>query len=230
MERPKRGAIRRPAKVRGLPRRIATNPGDLQGLHALGRAALPRRGLSRRHRQSLKGIPTAWETAKEIRARIYEETKLTASAGVSCNKFLAKLTSDHRKPNGQFAIMPDEAEAFVATLPVVKFHGVGPKTAAKMHALGIETGADLRSQTLASLQGHFGKSGSWYYEISRGRDDRPVRPDRARRPAPPSTQIAQKLDDRRVDIIRALLLGPVAAAGQHDGSGYPGRLKIEHVE
>ncbi len=77
--------------------------------------------------------------------------------------------------------MPDEAEAFVATLPVVKFHGVGPKTAAKMHALGIETGADLRSQTLASLQGHFGKSGSWYYEISRGRDDRPVQPDRERK-------------------------------------------------
>ena len=67
--------------------------------------------------------------------------------------------------------MPDEAEAFVAILPVAKFHGVGPKTAAKMHALGIETGADLRSQTLASLQGHFGKSGSWDYEISRGRDD-----------------------------------------------------------
>jgi DNA polymerase-4 len=96
-----------------------------------------------------KGIPIAWETAKEIRARIYEETKLTASTGVSCNKFLAKLASDHRKPNGQFAIMPDEAEAFVATLPVVEFHGVGPKTAAKMHALGIETGADPNPSLLA---------------------------------------------------------------------------------
>ena len=76
--------------------------------------------------------------------------------------------------------MPDEAEAFVATLPVVKFHRVGPKTAAKMHALGIETGADLRSRTL-TLQGDFGKSGSWYYEISRGREHRPVRPDRERK-------------------------------------------------
>ncbi len=74
---------------------------------------------------NLKGIPTAWETAKEIRARIYEETRLTASAGISCNKFLAKIASDYRKPNGQFAIMPDDAEAFVATLPVSKFHGVG---------------------------------------------------------------------------------------------------------
>ena len=92
---------------------------------------------------NLKGIPTAWETAKEIRARIYEEIRLTASAGISCNKFLAKLASDYRKPNGQFAIMPDDAEAFVAILPVAKFHGVGPKTAVKMRALGIETGADL---------------------------------------------------------------------------------------
>ena len=78
--------------------------------------------------ENLKGIPTAWETAKEIRARIYDETKLTALAGISCNKFLAKLASDYRKPNGQFAIMPDQAEAFIASLPVAKFHGVGPKT------------------------------------------------------------------------------------------------------
>jgi DNA polymerase IV len=131
---------------------------------------------------NLKEIPTAWETAKEIRARIYEETTLTASAGISCNKFLAKIASDYRKPNGQFAILPDEAEAFVATLPIAKFHGVGPKTAAKMYALGIETGADLRDQTLAFLQERFGKAGSWYFEIVRGRDDRPVQPDRERNP------------------------------------------------
>ena len=130
---------------------------------------------------NLKGIPTAWETAKEIRARIYEETKLTASAGISCNKFLAKLASDYRKPDGQFAIMPDDAEAFVAILPVAKFHGVGPKTAVKMRALGIETGADLRRQTLSFLQDYFGKSGSWYYDIARGRDERPVEPDRERK-------------------------------------------------
>jgi DNA polymerase IV len=98
---------------------------------------------------NLRGLPPAWETAKEIRARINEDTKLTASAGISCNKFLAKLASDYRKPNGQFAIMPDQAEAFVATLPVAKFHGVGPKTTARMHALGIETGADLRRWPVA---------------------------------------------------------------------------------
>ena len=130
---------------------------------------------------NLKGIPTAWETAKEIRARIYDETKLTASAGISCNKFLAKLASDYRKPNGQFAILPDQAEAFVATLSVAKFHGVGPKTTSKMRALGIETGADLRRQTLDFLQSRFGKSGSWYYNIARGWDDRLVQPDRERK-------------------------------------------------
>ena len=130
---------------------------------------------------NLKSISTAWETAKEIRARIYDETRLTASAGISCNKFLAKLASDYRKPNGQFAILPDQAEAFVATLAVAKFHGVGPKTTSKMRALGIETGADLRRQTLDFLQDRFGKSGSWYYNIARGWDDRPFEPDRERK-------------------------------------------------
>src|SRR5271170_787292 len=144
---------------------------------------------------NLRGIPTAWETAKEIRARIYEETRLTASAGISCNKFLAKLASDYRKPNGQFAIMPEQAEAFVATLPVEKFHGVGPKTTARMRALGIETGADLRRQTLDFLQGRFGKAGSWYYNIARGRDERPVEPDRERKSLGSETTFAEDRTD-----------------------------------
>jgi DNA polymerase-4 len=144
---------------------------------------------------NLKGIPTAWETAKEIRARIFEETRLTASAGISCNKFLAKIASDYRKPNGQFAIMPDQAEAFVATLPVAKFHGVGPKTTVRMSALGIETGADLRRQTLEFLQGHFGKAGAWYYAIARGRDDRLVQPDRERKSSGSETTFSEDLID-----------------------------------
>ena len=144
---------------------------------------------------NLKGIPTAWETAKEIRARVHRETDLTASAGISCNKFLAKLASDYRKPNGQFAIMPNEAEAFVASLPVAKFHGVGPKTAAKMHALGIETGADLRGQTVDFLRNHFGKAGSWYFEIARGRDDRAVMPDRERKSSGSETTFPEDLTD-----------------------------------
>jgi DNA polymerase IV len=140
-------------------------------------------------------IPTAWETAKQIRARIYEVTRLTASAGISGNKFLAKLASDYRKPNGQFAIMPDQAEAFVATLPVAKFHGVGPKTTARMHALGIETGAGLRRQTLDFLQRNFGKAGSWYYDIARGQDDRPVQADRERKSSGSGTTFSEDLID-----------------------------------
>jgi DNA polymerase-4 len=142
-----------------------------------------------------RGIPTAWATAKEIRGRILEETGLTASAGVSYNKFLAKLASDHRKPNGQFAITPDQGEAFVMTLPVAKFHGVGPVTAAKMHSLGIETGADLRRRTLAFLQQHFGKSGAWYFEIARGRDDRAVQPDRERKSSGSETTFPEDLTE-----------------------------------
>src|SRR5476651_2458596 len=118
------------------------------------------------------GLDTAWQTAKAIRARILEETGLTASAGVSYNKFLAKLASGRRKPNGQFAIQPHEGEAFVEALPVTKFHGVGPATAAKMHALGIQTGADLKMWSLQELQARFGKSGPWYYAIVRGQDGR----------------------------------------------------------
>jgi DNA polymerase-4 len=130
-----------------------------------------------------------------IRARIYEGTRLTASAGISCNKFLAKTASDYRKPNGQFAIMPDQAEAFVAALPVAKFHGVGPKTTVKMRALGIETGADLRRQTLDFLQDSFGKAGGWYYNIARGRDDRLVQPDRERKSSGSETTFSEDLID-----------------------------------
>jgi DNA polymerase-4 len=91
--------------------------------------------------------------------------------------------------------MPDQAEAFVAILPVAKFHGVGPKTTARMHALGIETGADLRRQTLDFLQRHFGKAGSWYYDIARGQDDRPVQPDRERKSSGSETTFSEDLID-----------------------------------
>ena len=91
--------------------------------------------------ENLRGIPTASATAKDIRARILTETGLTASAGISYNKFLAKLASDHRKPNGQFVITPEMGPGFIEELPVGKFHGVGPVTADKMKALGIHTGA-----------------------------------------------------------------------------------------
>ncbi len=131
--------------------------------------------------ENLKGLPTAWITAKAVRARILEETGLTASAGISYNKFLAKLASDQRKPNGQFAVTPDMGASWVETLPVSRFHGVGPVTARKMQSLGIETGADLRAKSLAFLREHFGSSAEWYYAISRGEDDRPVNPNQERK-------------------------------------------------
>ena len=142
-----------------------------------------------------QGVGTAWQTAKLIRARILEETGLTASAGVSYNKFLAKLASSRRKPDGQFAIQPQDGEGFVEALPVAKFHGVGPATAAKMHALGIETGADLKAWSLEKLLASFGKSGAWYHAVARGRDDRPVNPDRPRKSSGSETTFHEDLRD-----------------------------------
>lgn len=127
------------------------------------------------------GIPIATDIATIIRARIKEVTGLNASAGISYCKFLAKMASDLNKPNGQAVISPKNGPAFVEALAVKKFHGVGPATAAKMERLGILTGADLRSKPLAWLQEHFGKSGAWYYNISRGIDNRAVQPDRPRK-------------------------------------------------
>jgi DNA polymerase IV len=131
--------------------------------------------------KNLKRIGSATKIAEEIRARIRAETELTASAGVSYNKFLAKLASDHRKPDGLFVITPDIGPQFVASLPVRKFHGVGPATAAKMASLGIKTGLDLKAQTLVFLQQHFGKAGAYYYWAARGIDERPVRANRIRK-------------------------------------------------
>ena len=131
--------------------------------------------------ENLKGVASATQIAEEIRAKIRAETGLTASAGISYNKFLAKLASDHRKPDGLFVITPKMGPAFVENLPVEKFHGVGPATTAKMNRLGIKTGFDLREQTLAFLQQHFGKPGPYYYWIARGVDERPVQADRIRK-------------------------------------------------
>src|SRR5205085_2751275 len=131
--------------------------------------------------ENLKGIRLATEIAEEIRARIRAEVELTASAGVSYNKFLAKLASDHHKPDGLFVITPRMGPSFVETLPVRKFHGIGPATARKMAQRGIETGLDLKGQTEGFLQHHFGKAGSYYYWAARGVDERPVRADRIRK-------------------------------------------------
>lgn len=131
--------------------------------------------------ENLKNIASATLIAKEIKVKIKEQTHLTASAGVSYNKFLAKLASDYRKPDGIFVIKPGEGEAFVSTLEVSKFHGIGRVTAEKMHKMGIFKGADLRQQSEELLRKHFGKAGGFYYKIAQGIDDRPVESDRVRK-------------------------------------------------
>src|SRR5688500_1240560 len=128
--------------------------------------------------EDLKGIGIATRIAEETRARIRAETGLTASAGVPYNKFLAKLASDQNKPDGLCVITPAKGEAFVAGLPVRRFHGVGPRTAEKMARLGIETGADLRAQSLAFLQHNFGSSGQYYHDLARAICNRQVKPNR----------------------------------------------------
>ena len=131
--------------------------------------------------ENLQSIPLARDVALAIRAKIKELTGLNASAGISYNKFLAKLASDHRKPNGQYVITPEMGPAFVENLPVGKFHGIGPATSAKMNALGLYTGRDMRNQSLEFMQTNFGKAGSYYYWISRGVDNREVKADRVRK-------------------------------------------------
>src|ERR1700756_3928363 len=131
--------------------------------------------------ENVQGIPLARDIALLIREKIKAETGLNASAGISYNKFLAKLASDHRKPNGQYVITPEMGPSFVENLLVGKFHGIGPATSAKMNSLGLYTGLDMRNQSLEFMQTNFGKAGAYYYWISRGVDDREVRPDRVRK-------------------------------------------------
>ena len=148
--------------------------------------------------------------ARHIKTAIFQETQLTATAGVSINKFLAKMASGQNKPNGLTVILPEEAMpfaerlvekagacaiAFVEQLPIEKFHGIGEVTAAKMHSLGIHTGADLKQRSLTELTHHFGKAGNYYYKIARAEDDRPVEANRVRKSIGAETSFAQDLSD-----------------------------------
>jgi DNA polymerase-4 len=131
--------------------------------------------------ENKKGNPSANEIAREIRDRIYKETGLRASAGISINKFIAKVASDINKPNGQKTIHPEEVLQFLEELPVNKFYGVGKVTAAKMYNLGIFVGNDLKRKTVEELVRSFGKSGAHYYNIVRGIHNSEVKPNRIRK-------------------------------------------------
>lgn len=128
--------------------------------------------------QNKKGNPSATMIAEEIRRRIFEQTGLTASAGISINKFIAKVASDYNKPNGQKTVNPDEVIPFLEQLPIGKFYGVGKVTEEKMYQLGIFTGRELKEKTIEYLTDHFGKSGAYYYHVVRGIHNSEVKPDR----------------------------------------------------
>jgi DNA polymerase-4 len=145
--------------------------------------------------ENKKDQPSATKIAREIKEQIFQETGLTASAGVSFNKFLAKIASAYRKPDGLTVVTPEKAEALVETLPIEKFYGIGDVTAAKMHGLGIRTGFDLKQMPETELTRHFGKAGRYYYQIARARDNRPVDPNRIRKSVGAERTFAEDLTE-----------------------------------
>ncbi len=178
------------------------------------------------------GIRSAIRIAMNIRAQIQRETQLTASAGVSFNKFLAKIASDINKPNGLKAILPHEAEAFLEALPIEKFHGIGRVTARKMHHLGIGNGAALKQASLETLAHHFGKAGRYYYHIVRGRDERIVNPARIRKSVSAERTFHDDLQTRdqlneQLHHVTQLLVERLAKA---QARGFTLTLKIKYAD
>jgi DNA polymerase-4 len=175
------------------------------------------------------GIELAVEIAKEIKRKIRERLQLVASAGVSYNKFLAKVASDYRKPDGLCTIHPDQALLFIDRLPIEAFWGVGPVTAKKMHLLGIGNGGQLRQCSLEMLTAHFGKMGSVYYNFARGIDDREVEPLRIRKSIGCERTLERDID-MRSSIIIELYHVAVELVERLDRKGFRGTtltLKIK---
>ena len=180
-----------------------------------------------------KGIPSATLIARDIKKQIYHRTcGLTASAGVSVNKFIAKVASDFNKPDGITIITPEMADEFIDTLPIRKFFGVGKVTEEKMLNLGIRTGADLKKYERLQLIQLFGKSGGYFYDIAHGMDERPVEPNRIRKSMGQETTLLEDIDDRE----RMLeILEEISADLENDlnESGRKGRtmtLKIKYSD
>ncbi|MFS0735737.1 DNA polymerase IV [Sphingomonas sp. 1P06PA] len=179
-----------------------------------------------------RGLGSARAIAEEIRARIKAETGLTASAGVSYNKFIAKLASDQNKPDGLCVIPPAAGPAFVAGLPVSRFHGVGPVTAARMARLGIETGADLAARSLEELARHFGSHAAYLHGAARGIDERPVRAERATKSIGAERTFDTDLTDQAA--LMAALARVTDAAWErierHQARGRTATLKIRYAD
>ena len=153
--------------------------------------------------ENKKEVEIATQIAKEIKQKIHQQTRLTASAGVSYNKFLAKIASDYNKPNGLYVITPEKSEKFIEKLAIEKFFGVGKVTAQRMHELGIKNGFDLKQHTEMELVHHFGKAGSMYHQFAHGIDEREVESEYVRKSLGAEETFAEDLYEM-VDLLRAL--------------------------
>ena len=175
------------------------------------------------------GLPYASTVARHIRQEIFKETNLTASAGVSVNKFLAKIASGMNKPNGMTVILPEEAEAFVESLAIEKFHGIGKVTAAKMRRLGIDNGLDLKKRSRQFLVNSFGKVGHYYYNIARANDNREVEANRIRKSIGAENSFAEDLKDRETIIIKLEQIAQTLKKriDRHQASGRTLTLKVK---
>ncbi len=180
-----------------------------------------------------KGMNSATLIAREIKKKIYQRTdKLTASAGVSFNKFLAKVASDFNKPDGITVIPPEAADEFINKLPVRKFFGVGKVTEEKMLSLGIKTGADLKIYDKRHLLTLFGKAGGYYYDIAHGMDDRPVQPNRIRKSIGKETTLPEDIDDldQMVEILEDLSFKVENSLNKREAKGRTVTLKIKYFD
>lgn len=182
--------------------------------------------------ENFKEIRSATQIAKEIKAKIYETTRLTASAGVSYCKFLAKIASGFKKPDGLTVVTPDKAQDFIDKLPVGAFHGVGKVTEKYMLSLNIKNGYDLRQKSLPFLTEHFGKSGGWFHDLARGIDDSPVEPNWERKSVGREVTLAEDITDMKMimDILEELCFDVERDMKEEDKKGRTITLKVKYFD
>lgn len=182
--------------------------------------------------ENFKNISSATQIAQEIKAKIKEVTGLTASAGVSYNKFLAKIASDYNKPDGLFIIRPKIAEQFIETLSIEQFHGVGKVTAEHMHQIGVKTGLDLKMKSEKELVSHFGKVGHLYYQYARGIDERPVESERIRKSIGSETTFEIDLDtfEELQEILKEIAEDVIRHIKKNGFKGRTVTLKIKYAD
>ncbi len=183
--------------------------------------------------ENYKGMTSATLIAKEIKKKIYFKTgKLTASAGVSFNKFIAKVASDIHKPNGITVITPDMADEFIDRLPIRKFFGVGKVTEEKMLNLGIKTGRDLKKYKREQLVHIFGKSGIYFYDIAHGLDERPVEPNRIRKSIGKETTFAEDIEDtdQMIEILESIANRLENSLIEREAKGHTITLKVKYFD